>query len=181
VADKSLNVDKILHMMGQVKWDIKEIMSQHSSYVDVAVQEMISLKERLQASDRRVPLTVEASDLIWGHCIRLVNRTFVEGFASAKKCSNEGRALMQLDFQQFLMKLETLTNIRPIPDKQYVEVYVKAYYIGENDLEQWLRDHKEYSTKQLQSLVTTGVGSHLSKKSRQRLLSVVDEIDKSRR
>jgi hypothetical protein len=110
-----------------------------------------------------------------------VNRTFVEGFASAKKCSNEGRALMQLDFQQFLMKLETLTNIRPIPDKQYVEVYVKAYYIGENDLEQWLRDHKEYSTKQLQSLVTTGVGSHLSKKSRQRLLSVVDEIDKSRR
>jgi hypothetical protein len=52
VADKSLNVDKILHMMGQVKWDIKEIMSQHSSYVDVAVQEMISLKERLQASDR---------------------------------------------------------------------------------------------------------------------------------
>ena len=33
-------------------------------------------------------------------------------FASAKKCSNEGRALMQLDFQQYLMKLEKLTDIR---------------------------------------------------------------------
>ena len=33
-------------------------------------------------------------------------------FASAKKCSNEGRALMQLDFQQYLMKLERLTNLR---------------------------------------------------------------------
>ena len=32
--------------------------------------------------------------------------------------------------------------IRPIPDKQHVETYVKAYYIGENDLEQWLRNHK---------------------------------------
>ena len=57
---------------------------------------MISLKERLQEADRwvvlvacimgcnsdacrRVPLTAEASELIWGHCIRLVNRTFVEG------------------------------------------------------------------------------------------------------
>jgi len=33
-------------------------------------------------------------------------------FASAKKCTNEGRALMQLDFQQFLNKLEKLTDLR---------------------------------------------------------------------
>ena len=33
-------------------------------------------------------------------------------YASAKKCTNEGRALMQLDFQQFLLKLEKLTDLR---------------------------------------------------------------------
>ena len=33
-------------------------------------------------------------------------------YASAKKCSNEGRALMQLDFQQFLIKLEKITDLR---------------------------------------------------------------------
>lgn len=33
-------------------------------------------------------------------------------FSCAKKCSNEGRALMQLDFQQFLIKLEKLTSLR---------------------------------------------------------------------
>ncbi|XP_062523224.1 syndetin-like [Corticium candelabrum] len=181
VADRAINIDKILHMMSQVKWDIKEIMSQHSPYVDVTVQEMTLFKERLQAAERRVPIPQTATDMMWRHCIRLVNRMFVEGFSSAKKCSNEGRALMQLDFQQFLVKLETLTNIRPIPDKQHVETYVKAYYIGENDLEQWLRNHKEYSTKQLQSLVTSGIGAHLSKKSKQRLLSVVDEIEKLKR
>ena len=33
-------------------------------------------------------------------------------FATAKKCTNEGRALMQLDFQQFIIKLEKLTDLR---------------------------------------------------------------------
>ena len=33
-------------------------------------------------------------------------------YASARKCSNEGRALMQLDFQQFLIKLEKITDLR---------------------------------------------------------------------
>ena len=33
-------------------------------------------------------------------------------FSQAKKCSNEGRALMQLDFQQYRTKVEKLSNIR---------------------------------------------------------------------
>jgi hypothetical protein len=28
-------------------------------------------------------------------------------FSSAKKCTNEGRALMQLDFRQFVLKVPT--------------------------------------------------------------------------
>lgn len=63
-------------------------------------------------------------------------------YANVKKCSNEGRALMQLDFQQFLMKLEKLTDIRPIPDKEFVETYIKAYYLTENDMECWIKEHR---------------------------------------
>lgn len=33
-------------------------------------------------------------------------------FSNVKKCSNEGRALMQLDYQQLLMKLEKITTVR---------------------------------------------------------------------
>lgn len=63
-------------------------------------------------------------------------------YANVKKCSNEGRALMQLDFQQFLMKLEKLTDLRPIPDKEFVETYIKAYYLTENDMEQFIKNHR---------------------------------------
>ena len=49
---------------------------------------------------------------------------------------------MQLDFQQFLMKLEKLTDMRPIPDKDFVETYIKAYYLTENDMEQFIKNHR---------------------------------------
>jgi len=48
---------------------------------------------------------------------------------------------MQLDFTQFLSKLEKLTSIRPIPDREYVEHYIKAYYLPEATLEAWVQEH----------------------------------------
>ena len=31
---------------------------------------------------------------------------------------------------------------RPIPDREFVEAYVKAYYLPAAQLEKWLREHK---------------------------------------
>lgn len=132
----------------------------------------------------------------------------VLSYANVKKCSNEGRALMQLDFQQFLMKLEKLTDLRPIPDKEFVETYIKAYYLTENDMEQFIKNHRvrafglmfaanaevwfnwltlwlffvqEYSMKQLANLVNVCLGSHINKKARQKLLAAIDDIDRPKR
>nr|CAD7441143.1 unnamed protein product [Timema bartmani]CAD7457242.1 unnamed protein product [Timema tahoe] len=68
-------------------------------------------------------------------------------FSNAKKCSNGGRALMQLDFTQFLSKFEKLTSIKPIPNREFVEAYVKAYYQPDTELEAWIKEHScEWST-----------------------------------
>lgn len=80
------------------------------------------------------------------HLLLLPLRVLSRSYANVKKCSNEGRALMQLDFQQFLMKLEKLTDLRPIPDKEFVETYIKAYYLTENDMEQFIKNHRVSSS-----------------------------------
>ena len=49
---------------------------------------------------------------------------------------------MQLDYQQFVTKLERLTRLRPLPERHLVENYVKAYYVPESGLEDWVRQHK---------------------------------------
>ncbi|KAG2465127.1 VPS50 protein, partial [Polypterus senegalus] len=142
VAAKAIDYEQMLLLMAGVKWDIKEIMSQHNVYVDVLLKEFEKFSKRLGDISKQVRIPLPVSNVLWEHCIRLANRTLVEGYANVKKCSNEGRALMQLDFQQFLMKLEKLTDIRPIPDKEFVETYIKAYYLTENDMEQFIKNHR---------------------------------------
>ncbi|XP_060086337.1 syndetin-like [Ylistrum balloti] len=179
VSVQAVDYDNILHHMSGVKWDVKDIMSQHNSYVDVMLKSLEQLSVRLVDINRRVPIPKIVYDLIWEHCVRLANRTIVEGYAGAKKCSNEGRALMQLDFQQFLSKLETIVDLRPIPEREYVEAYIKAYYLPESQMESWILDHKEYSNKQLLSLINSV--DHINKKARQRLNAIVEDIDRQRR
>lgn len=181
VAAKAIDYEQMLLLMANVKWDVKEIMSQHNIYVDALLKEFEEFNRRLNEVSKRVRIPLPVSNILWEHCIRLANRTLVEGYANVKKCSNEGRALMQLDFQQFLMKLEKLTDIRPIPDKEFVETYIKAYYLAENDMEGWIKEHREYSTKQLTNLVNVCLGSHINKKARQKLLATIDDIDRPKR
>ncbi|XP_034017409.1 syndetin [Thalassophryne amazonica] len=181
VAAKAIDYEQMLLLMVGVKWDIREIMSQHNVYVDVLLKEFEEFNKRLADVSRHVRIPLPVSNVLWEHCIRLANRTLVEGYANVKKCSNEGRALMQLDFQQFLMKLEKLTDLRPIPDKEFVETYIKAYYLTENDMEQFIKNHREYSMKQLTNLVNVCLGSHINKKARQKLLAAIDDIDRPKR
>ncbi|GFU02070.1 hypothetical protein TNCV_837181 [Trichonephila clavipes] len=86
---------------------------------------------------------------------------------------------MQLDYQQFLSKVERLTELQPLPGKEVVESYIKAYYMLESNLEQWIRSHKEYTNKQLIGLVNCV--TQLNKKGRQRLINLIEEGDKLRR
>ena len=95
-------------------------------------------------------------------------------FSSAKKCSNEGRALMQLDFRQFVLKLEAISGLRPLPYQAYVSAYVKAFYIPESELEIWVQSHPEYSAAQLVALVNSVAYSN--NKTRQKLNALISDL-----
>lgn len=111
---------------------------------------------------------------------------------------------MQLDFTQFLSKIERMAPISVkglTGDREYVESYVKAYYMPEGIMEEWIQSHsvrvkihsdlnrisinfkyykfQEYSAKQLISLINCAWQGN--KKSKQRLQSIVEELDKVRR
>lgn len=51
---------------------------------------------------------------------------------------------MQLDFTQFMSTFEKTTKIRSMPHRDYVEWYIKAYYLPENSIEQFIREHTVY-------------------------------------
>lgn len=86
-------------------------------------------------------MPAEVYNILWEHMVRLSYSTLLDGLAMARKCTNEGRALMQLDLRQLQLKVEHLTRLRPLPESALVETYIKAFYLPESTLEQWVQQH----------------------------------------
>ncbi|VDO50147.1 unnamed protein product [Brugia timori] len=141
---------------------------------------------------KQIPITRPVQKTFWSIVIYCTFNALVKGYGEfGKKCSNEGRALMQLDFQQLIAKLEQLIDFMPIPHKAYVENYIKAYYLPESSMESWILQHrvsniycfikvfvidlkiKEYTTNQIITLLN--VATHISKKARTRIINALEE------
>ena len=121
-----------------------------------------------------VPVSTELRQELWLLALQFASRVFVEGFASAKRCTNEGRALMQLDYRQFVLKMEPICDIRPLPFQDFVSAYIKAFYIPESELEEWVKAHPEYTATQLVALVNSVAYSN--NKTRQKLNNLVNDL-----
>ncbi|KYB26887.1 Coiled-coil domain-containing protein 132-like Protein [Tribolium castaneum] len=179
VGAQAFDLRQILVSMAKINWEVKEVMSQHNTYIDRILREVQIFTLRLEEVAHKVPVSVEVSTSLWESIAHIITHTLVQGFSEAKKCSNGGRALMQLDFIQFLSKFEKMAGLRPVPHREYVENYIKAFYLPESELEKWIKEHGEYSAKHLFGLVSCACQSN--KKTKQRLLQVIDEGDRGDR
>uniref|UniRef100_A0A5S6QLT1 Syndetin C-terminal domain-containing protein n=1 Tax=Trichuris muris TaxID=70415 RepID=A0A5S6QLT1_TRIMR len=172
VARKAVNCGGIAERIAGADWDLTELMSQHSAYVDDVIKELALFNRQLHMVNAVVKVSTEAHNILWQVCIEKLFSVLVDGFAGVKKSSAEGRALMQLDFQHLLMNIARLSGVRAVPGKDFVENFIKAYYLPEASMEQWIMDNRnKYSNKQLESVLNTS--AHLSLKTRQRLFSLL--------
>ncbi|CAH1989145.1 unnamed protein product [Acanthoscelides obtectus] len=177
VAAQAFDLRQILSSMAKINWEVKDVMSQHNSYIDMILKEVHIFTVRLEQVAMKVPIPHAAYKCLWENIAHIVTHTLVQGFSEAKKCTNGGRALMQLDFTQFLTKFEKMSQLRPVPHKEYVENYVKAYYLPDIELEKWIKEHKEYSSKHLFGLVSCACQNN--KKMKQKLMQVIEELEKN--
>lgn len=143
VANMAFDWTQMFEMVARVNWDLHEILSQHNVYVDMLLRQMQKMIADIEGlgGDERLPMSRNLVSAFVREALKLIMRRLVEAYSTVKKCSNEGRALMQLDFQQLIVKLEKLCDVRPIPDKDYVEHYIKAYYLPDSSIEKWISDH----------------------------------------
>lgn len=173
-ASKALDARSVLLSMSQVKWDVRDVAAEHSPYVDLVVRQLQVFALRLERLSGIVCVNTEAKNAIWSMVAKFVVHLLVEGFSNAAKCSNGGRGLMQLDYTQLLVKLEKISGLKPIPCQDYVERYVKAYYLPRNLLEEFVHDRVEYSNKHLLALISCACDS---KRDRQDLASLIENRD----
>ena len=85
---------------------------------------------------------------------------------------------MQLDFAHFMSILELISSIKHPVHQNYVDAYIKAYYMPKDLLEEWIKENKAkrtYSNKQLQSLIQCSCVN--DKKTRQKLLQLIEQTE----
>ncbi|KAB0791414.1 hypothetical protein PPYR_03214 [Photinus pyralis] len=177
VAARAFDLRQNLMAMSKINWEVKDVMSQHNSYIDVFLREVQIFRIRLEEISSGIPVSGDVQNLLWESIAHIITHTLVQGFSEAKRCTNGGRALMQLDFTQFLSKFEKISSLRPVPHREYVENYVKAYYLPDSELERWIREHCEYSSKHLYGLVSCACQNN--KKTRQKLIQLIEELERS--
>lgn len=170
-ASKAVDARSSLIAMSQVRWDVKNVAVDHSPYVDMIVRKIQVFALRLENISSRVTLNLEVINSIWAMVSKFVVHLLVEGFSNATKCTNGGRGLMQLDYRQLFIKLEKISGLKPVPFQEYVDRYVKAYYLPRNELETFVKERLEYSNKHLLALVACACEN---KKDRQALSAIIE-------
>ncbi|XP_050526008.1 syndetin [Daktulosphaira vitifoliae] len=174
VICKAIDFNQVLNMMVKVNWELKDIMCEHSRYVDYFLQEIRAFFKSFKTSTSNIFINEHILNSFWESIGVLVSFVFIEGFSLPKKCSNAGRALMQLDYTQFMSQIKLICPISPMPYSNLIEVYIKAYYLPETSLESWTRDHQEYSHKQLLSIINCVCQNN--KRLRQKLTALLEEF-----
>ncbi|XP_021198254.3 syndetin [Helicoverpa armigera] len=175
-ASKAVDARTALIAMSQVKWDVKNVAVEHSPYVDMIIRKIQVFALRLENVSTKVTLNLEVLNAVWSMVSKFVVHLLVEGFSNATKCSNGGRGLMQLDYRQLFLKLEKISGLKPVPFQDYVDKYVKAYYLPRKGLEEFVSERIEYSNKHLMALVTCACEN---KKDRQALSAIIESRDSS--
>lgn len=172
LALKTLEPSILKQVLG-TNWDCKELQTKHSTYIDNIISRYSSILNQLKIvnDDHYIPQQFRTS--IWSSFLLCTFRMLVIGFAEASKtCSSEGRGLMLLDFKSLTNELEAITSLRPLPHHQYLENYIKAFFLPATDLEAWISAHPEYSLSTLSALLNYNLSP--SKRVKSRILSMLE-------
>jgi hypothetical protein len=121
-------------------WKLSELGTSTSMYVDEFVKQFKLFDFRLKTSLAHQTSTSMVK-LIWRETIIFAFECLVDGYALVKKCNNEGRALMSLDLRSLVSALEAFVPLKPLPHVDYVDAFIKAYYLSEAELLKWAGEH----------------------------------------
>jgi hypothetical protein len=118
--------------------------------------------------------------LLWRQAVARGMDTLIEGFARAKKCTDQGQTLRKLDLQEFCSELNSLMPKqfgRPLPRQEDVALYIRAYYHDPDLFLPFVKEHNEkFTQKQVFAVLNQGVGKDTKKQLKKDLEKFIEEI-----
>ncbi|KAI3385393.1 hypothetical protein SNEBB_008487 [Seison nebaliae] len=170
-----LEYGKIAKQFQSIRWDMKEIESNHNNYIDKIINDVKRLIDVIAFINQTVVhVNEEKKQFLMYTLLFTLSRMLIQHYSQIRSCTGEGRALLQIDFQYLNNALISITSLKPIPYFDLVDMYIKIYYYPMPELTEWLTNSnfkRFFSDSQLISLIS--IMPHVSKQSRQHLLKLI--------
>jgi len=157
------------------KWDKNELSSRNHEYVDELVAQLRDAAAVVGAHGD-LPPHIERN--VWREAVSHVMRSLVDAYARLRKCTTEGRASMSLDLNVLRNQATKLapSHLKQLPLWEFVNDFVKAFYLPEDDLCKWVAEHPGYTLAQYRNVAAVGAGASMRSKRRDRLLQRVEAV-----
>ena len=130
----------------------------------------------------------EASSLVreqvWLELCQTSFDIVLDGFSRVRKVSMEGRASMTIDISSLNSSLDAIHPCRPPRGKLHVDNYVRASYLSEEEVLEWVKNNwQSYAYRHLSGLLSqvfmsasNNINSIMKKKRYQSAIGLLDSL-----
>jgi VanZ family protein len=143
IAGRLIEAHAIPEMISQVNWNMTYLSDRHNDYVVNIVRKCGEVWGALQIlGDGSIPLDIREE--IWRAILSTVIEAVLLGFSEVKNCTLQGRSVMSMDLHALVNGLELIHHVSGTfsSARAYINNYIKAFFLGNDDLVDWVSQHK---------------------------------------
>jgi syndetin len=176
-----LPFENLCRLVENTNWaTTKNVETQCNDYVARYREEYRLFAVRAQTLQQEGAIPRAVFLLLWRQAVSRGMDTLIEGFARAKKCTDQGQLLRKLDLQELCSELNSLVPKqagRPLPRHEDVALYIRAYYQEADHFLPFVKEHNtKFTQKQILSVINQGFGKDMKKPNRKDLEKTIEEI-----
>jgi hypothetical protein len=131
--------------------------------------------EYMEKGDEFAEASTLVREQVWLELCQCAFDTVLEGLSRVRKCSTEGRASMTMDVSALHTGLDHRHVCRPPRGRGYVDMYIKALYLTEDETVRWaLSQCQTYAHRHLVGLLKQALSSMLAQRKLSQSLAALD-------
>jgi hypothetical protein len=175
-----LPFEHMCRLVENTNWATTKSVETSNAYVARYKEEYRLFAVRAQTLQQQGSIPRAVYALLWRQAVSRGMDTLIEGFARAKKVTDQGQTLRKLDLQEFCSELNSLMPKqfgRPLPRQEDVALYIRAYYHDPDLFLPFVKEHNEkFTQKQVFAVLNQGVGKDTKKQLKKDLEKFIEEI-----
>ena len=158
-------------------WDSKKPREQPHDWVDLLVFNCRHVWEYLLSQQDSAETSELVREQLWIELCQSAFDTVIEAYSKLRKTTTQGRALMSLNVSALHNALDAIHSCRPPRGKHHIDNYIRAFYMSETDMLQWINENwMAYCYRHIHGLLTQTMSSLVLNKKFKDAVAMLDTL-----